>query len=172
MSEQELELSEATLELYPPWKEALKAFEASGKSYGDMLTRDEFERWIGLKPLDGSAAMTWAEASDALRRRELTILSQFKPFRDAVLEKLQMDLVSDRAGAYIIIAPKDQPERAYRDMTTGIKRELRRGLARIRNVNAAQLTASERQALMDTMAKAADLTSRMGARKALPMDDD
>jgi hypothetical protein len=168
VSEQELELSEATLDLYPPWKEALKTFEREGFSYGDMVTKDWFIRAIGMEPPAPDARFT----IEQINRFELAVLSQFKPFRDAVLEKYQMDLVSDRQGAYIIIAPKDQPERAYRDMTAGIKRELKRGLARIRNVNAARLGAQDRAALMDTMAKAADLANRLGNRRALPMDED
>lgn len=156
------------LNLYPPWKEALKAFEAHGYSYGDLLTKEWFIRAIGMDVPESGARFTMEQ----LNRFELSILQQFKPFRTAVLEKFQMDLVSDRAGAYIIIAPKDQPERAYRDLTTGIKREMDRGLARIRNVNTGRLTAQERAALMDVMAKAADLAARMGSRRALPMDSD
>ncbi len=168
MSDTEQALSEATIDLYPPWKEALKAFEAEGYSYGDLVTKDWFMRAIGMQPPPPDARLTMEQFA----RHELAVLQQFTPFRTAVLEKFQMDLVSDRAGAYIIIAPKDQPERAYRDMAAGIKREMKRGLSRIRNVNTARLTAQERAALMDTMAKAADLAARLGSVKRLPMEDD
>ena len=165
MSNEELDEG---LNLYPPWKEALKAFEERGYTYGDLLTKEWFIRAIGMDVPAPDARFT----IEQLNRFELSILQQFKPFRTAVLEKFQMDLVSDRAGAYLIIAPKDQPERALRDMNTGIKREMDRGLARIRNVNAARLTAQERQQFMDVMAKAADMASRISGRRALPMDEE
>lgn len=155
------------VELYPPWKEALKAFERAGFTYGDLITKDWFVKAIGMEPL-GDRMMSERD----FNRHELAILQQFKPFRDKVLEQYQMDLVSDRAGAYIVIAPKDQPERAYRDMSSGIERELRRALSRMRNVNTARLTAEERQRAMDTYAKAAALAHAMTPRKRLPFDDD
>lgn len=161
--------TEEIIELYPPWKEALKAFEAAGFSYGDLVTKDWFCQTIGVKPLAPTDRLTEYE----LNRRELTILNQFKPFRDKILEKFQMDLVSDRAGAYIIMAPKDQAGRAWKDMESGIKREFERALARIKNVNTGRLTAEERQKTMDTYAKAADLASRLTTkRRRLPLDDE
>jgi hypothetical protein len=162
-----MEELEDNVELYPPWKEALKAFEREGFSYGDLITRDWFSRAIGIAPPADDARLTLRE----LNRYELTLLNQFQPFRRAILEKFQMDLVSDRAGAYLIIAPKDQPDRAWRDLESGIKREFERALARIKNVNTARLTTEERQQAMDTYAKAADLASRMVVkRRQLPLD--
>jgi hypothetical protein len=105
-------------------------------------------------------------------KRELTILQQFTNFREKVLERFQMDLVSDRAGAYLIIAPREQGERAYKDMAAGVRREMRKGLNRIKNVNADRLSAAERQKLMDLYAKAADMAQRVSTARRLPMDTD
>lgn len=172
MSDQELDFADAALELYPPWKEALKAFARDGKTYGDTVTRAWFEQAIGMEEIDGAVVVSWAQAQEALKRRELHWLQQWTSFKSAVLEECQMDLVSDRAGAYIIIAPKDQADRALRTMSADIQRDVKRGVARVRNTNIAMLTASERQHLMDVMAKVADLANRLNTRRALPMDDD
>lgn len=159
---------EEPIELYPPWKEALKAFAAEGFSHGDLLTKEWFCRAIGIDMPAPDARLTLHE----LNRFELMLLQQFKPFREKVLEQYQMDLVSDRAGAYLIVSPKDQADRAFRDMTSGIKRELRRGLQRIKNTNTTLLTAEERQRLMDTYARAGALAQSMALRRRLPLDED
>lgn len=160
-------LNDDNVELYPPWKEALEAFERAGYAYGDVVTREWFCQVIGLQPLPRDARLT----IDEYQKRELTILQQFTEFKAKVLERFQMDLVTDRAGAYLIIAPREQGERAYKDMETGIKREMRKGLNRIKNVNTEQLSATERQKLMDLYAKAADLAQRTRMARRLPMDD-
>ena len=157
-----------TLDLYPPWKEALKAFAAAEHSYGEILSRAELERSFGMAPISDDTSLTWAQA----QRRNLDWLSNFTPFRAAVLETLQMDLVTDRSGGYVIIPPKDQAKRALRDMVAAVKRELRRGNDRIRNTNTSLLTAQERAEMMDSLAKAAELMAMMTPRRRLPMDDD
>lgn len=155
------------VELYPPWKEALKAFDAAGYSYGDLLTREWFVRAIGMEPLAPTTRLTETEHN----RYELALLQQFTPFRNAILETYQMDLVSDQRGAYIIINPAQQAQRGYKDMTSGVKREMRRGMSRIKNVNVGRLTATERQAYMDVLANAGALALRLDQTRRLPMDE-
>lgn len=168
MTELDETIDAGTPDLYPPWKEALKAFTAAGHSYGEILTRADLERAFGMSPIEEDTQVTWAQA----QRRNLEWLNNFTPFRAAVLETLQMDLVTDRSGGYIIIPPKEQAKRALRDMIAAVKRELRRGYDRIRHTNTALLTAQERAEMNDSIAHAARLLDLFRPRRKLPMEDD
>lgn len=158
--------ADESIELYPPWKEALKAFQAAGYSYGSSITKAWLMQAFGMPPIGKDDLLTEGE----LDKRKFEWLQQFTPFRAAVLEQFQMDLVTDRAGAYIILMPKDQPARAFRDGIQEITRAAEKMTARIRNTNTTMLSAEERKAMMDVYAKAADLASRMGATRRLPID--
>ena len=164
----EIEPEEGGVELYPPWKEALKAFEAEGHTYGGNITREWFARAAGLNLPGPNERLTPREYQDA----QFQWLQQFYPFRDAVLERLQMDLVTDYAGGYLIIAARDQTDRAIKDGTSEIKRAIRRMAARVKHTNVAILTGEERQRYIDALGKAAELESTLGQRRRLLFDEE
>lgn len=160
-------MDDGTLDIFPPWKQAVEAFCKAGHEYGELLPREELERALGIEPLPGDAVLT----VDAFQKRQFAWLQQFYPFRDGVLERCQMDLRSDGSGNYVIALPKDQAEQAYKDMVRGIKRALRAGRGRIVNVNMSLLSMQERQKATDIAVKAAMIAGLM-SRRVLPGDDE
>lgn len=159
---------EEQIELYPPWREAVKAFEQGGFTYGDTMPRAWFIRAIGMEVLPDDAKMT----PEQYNRYELAVLQQFTSFREAVLEKYQKWLVTDNAGGYTIVPPHEQATRAYEQMTRDIKAALRKGGARIQHTNVARLTDQQRADYADKLGKAASLAALFKARRALPFEDD
>jgi hypothetical protein len=149
------------LELYPPWKEALRAFIRADFTYGDLISREWFAEAFGLTPPDDSRRYTHKELQDY----DLALLQNMTAFKDALLRQEQMDLISDQRGSYYVIQPSEQATRALRDMTRRIKNEVNKGVARIQHVDMRRLTAEERQQHMDTLTKALDVQFRLDMRR-------
>jgi hypothetical protein len=149
------------LELYPPWKEALRTFVRAGFTYGDLIPREWFAEAFGLTPPDESRRYTHKELQDY----DLALLQNMTAFKEALLQQEQMDLISDQRGSYFVIRPSEQAARALRDMNRRIKNEVGKGLARIQHVDMSQLTTEERRQHMDTLTKAMDMQFRLDMRR-------
>jgi hypothetical protein len=149
--------------IYPPWREALKTFLASGFKPGDLVEKEWLFSAFGL-PMP--APDTPCEKADAMR---LQFLDQMNEFRKALLTEHQIDLTTKPGVGYEVTPPEKQSERAYEDGVSDIRRGMRKMLQRVTNVNYMMLTAEQRKENADTIAKASMLvTAIKTARRQLP----
>lgn len=149
--------------LYPPWKQALDLFRTTDYTYGDMLPHSWFYEAFGVEM--PSPTMPSAQAE----RLKLQWLTNFKPFRDALLEHHSMDLVNVFGDGYEIIHPRDQSKRAYQDALHETKKALTNAAQRIAHVNIGMLSAAERQQQADLAAKTAQLALMLRSARRLPL---
>lgn len=167
MNDQDQDLTIEEVELYPPWKEALRTFQCAQYTYGDLIGRDWFARAFGLTPFDPNQRYTWKE----VQTYDLAFLQNMTSFREALLETHQMDLVSDQRGSYIVMQPADQSDRAMRDFQQGMNNLLKKTMLRVRNVNTALLSVEDRQKHIDALTKIMDTKFRLQQRmRELPID--
>jgi len=100
-------------------------------------------------------------------RLQLQFLNQFKLFQGALLKNHQIDLTSERGKGYLILAPKDQTKVAFEDGLAEIKKDLRRMVNRLANVDYAQLTAEQRKENADHLAKVAAMSGMIRSSRRL-----
>lgn len=157
------------IELYPPWKEALAAFERAKYTYGALISREWFARAFGLMPPEEDRRYTPKE----IQTYELAFLSNMTALREAVLEQHRMYLVSDQRGSYLIVPPNEQAPRAMREMQRKLGVAIDKCIAVLRNIEVAMLTDEERQRHIDLLTKALDTQFRLShRRRELPDEDD
>lgn len=151
--------------LHPPWKRALELFKEAKFTYGDFLPHDWFYTAFGLPvPLP---VMTSAQAD----RLKLQWLTNFKPFRDALLEQRMMDLINVYGDGYEIAHPRDQSKRAYQDAMHETRKALRNAAQRIAHVNVSLLSAAERREQADLAAKTAQMALMLRGSRRLRLTD-
>lgn len=157
-----------SVSLYPAWKAAIEEWIQRGYTYGDAVWRTTIEELFGMTAIKDDARLTVKE----FQSRQFEWLRQFDPFRKALLERCQMDLVSDNAGAYIIMPPAEQAPRAVKDLASQITREFEKAERRVRNVPLDRLSSDDRRKYMDSLAKIAEFEAMFRNRRSLPMDDE
>lgn len=156
------------LELYPSWRQALLNFRAAGYKPGDILTH----AWI-CEQFECAALLEPSKISyETARKLELKRLSQFEPFREALLDEDQIDLQSRPGIGYELVPPADQSGRAVKDTLKDIQKAMRKGVARATNVNTAQLTTEQRREHADNLARLGMLRQLLKPPRELPPPDD
>lgn len=136
------------MSLYPAWKDAIKELLAGGLTYGSKVTRAEVVRLCRIRP---------AQDVEDVRRFDLELLRAISEIKDALLTAHCMLLVSDQAGGYLVIHPKDQTAHAVQSGTKAIAKEMRRMAAGVSFVRTDLLSHEERARNADAQAKIAAL---------------
>lgn len=144
--------------LFPAWKQAVKLLLERGITFGQTITRDEIVQMCEIKRP--------ADIGD-VRRFDLELLQCTHNIKDALLTSHCMLLVSDNAGGYLVIHPRDQTRYAIEAGTKAIKREMSRMARGVSFVRADMLTAEQRRTNVDAQAKISHL-----AGMVLPANDE
>lgn len=155
------------LELYPSWRQALVRFRDAGFSFGDILPHAWLYEQFECEALN-DPRITWEQA----QKLQLKLLSQFQPFREALLDQDQIDLQSVPGVGYELVPPADQSRRAVKDTMKDIEKAMRKGVARATNVNTALLTAEQRREHADNLARLGMLRRLMKPPRELPPADE
>lgn len=155
------------LQLYPSWRQALVEFRTAGFAFGDVVPHPWFYTRFDCEELNNSK-ITWEQA----QKLQLRLLSQFTPFREALLEQDQIDLQSVPGVGYELVAPSDQSRRAVKDTQREIEKAMRKGVARATNVNTALLTAEQRREHADNLARLGMLRRMLKPPQELPPADE
>lgn len=165
MSE-DYELSEAELQPYPPWKEALRLFLERGWSAGDVVPLAWMYESLGLEQ------PTEATPNGVATRIRYVWMEQFGALRQVLLTEHKIDLASKPGVGYEVIPSPEQSARAWEDGQQEVKAALRKMRNRIVNVDLSRLTSGERQEYANDMARAAAMASAIkDARKGLSFHD-
>lgn len=154
------------VELYPVWRQALIKFKDSGFAHDEIVPHEWFYEAFGIKMPDERTPLKEAE------RAKLAWLSQFKRLQVALLEQHQIDLVSEPGLGYRIMPPREQTKRALDDGLDGIKKAVRNMVDRSTHVNTALLSADERRAHTDYLARIGQLGSMFSRVRKLPSLDE
>jgi len=154
-------------ELHPPWRQALLAFRAEGLKPGDMLLHPWLYKQFECEELN-DPRITWEQA----QKLQLKLLSQFIPFREALLDQDQIDLQSVPGVGYELVPPVDQSRRAVEDTLRDIAKAMRKGVARATNVNTALLTTEQRREHADNLARLGVLRRMLRPARELPPADE
>lgn len=155
------------LELYPSWRQALVRFREGGFKAGDILPHTWLYEQFECEALN-NPKITWEEA----QKLQLKLLSQFTPFREALLDQDQIDLQSVPGVGYELVPPADQSRRAVKDALREYEKTSRKAIARATNVNTAQLTAEQRREHADNLARLGMLRRMLKPPRELPPADD
>lgn len=154
------------VELYPEWRQALVRFRDAEFAYGDTLPHT----WLWEQFGCGALADPKIPAEQYQRLR-LKLLSQFHPFREALLDQYQIDLQSVPGVGYELVPPADQTGRALKDTVREMDKAWRNGMARAANVNVAVLTTEQRRERIDNIARLALLGRATKPPRELPPAD-
>lgn len=155
------------LQLYPSWRQALVRFRDAGFKPGDILPHAWLYEQFECEALN-DPRISWEQA----RKLQLKLLSQFQPFREALLDQDQIDLQSVAGVGYELVPPPDQSRRAVKDTVNDIEKVMRKGIARATNVNTAMLTAEQRRDHADNLARLGMLRQMLKRPRELPPPDD
>jgi hypothetical protein len=161
------DIDDTNLELYPSWRQALVRFREGGFSFGDILPHAWLYEQFECEALD-DPKITWEQA----QKFQLRLLSQFQPFREALLDQDQIDLQSVPGVGYELVPPADQSRRAVKDTMKDIQKAMRKGVARATNVNTAMLTAEQRRDHADNLARLGMLRQMLKPPRELPPPDE
>lgn len=159
---------DSNIELYPSWRQALVCFQEEGFKSGDTLPHSWLYKQFDCEALNDPKKIT----ADQFQILRLKLLSQFKPFRVALVEQYQVDLQSVPGVGYEIVPPADQTERALTDTLDTIDKALRDGYRRASNVKLLELTSDQRREHAENLAKFALLRRMSKARAELPPPDE
>lgn len=151
------------VELHPAWRQALLRFRERGFNHGEIVDLD----WLYMVfRIERPTAETTKAASD---KAELAFLSQFIPFRDALLAEDQIALTSERGLGYRIVPPKEQTRWAEDEGRAALAKALRQMQERISHVDLVQLTADERVQNANALARVGQMRALMRKTyRALP----
>lgn len=152
----------AEVQVYPPWREAVKRFLGAGFQPGAVVPHAWFWEAFGLDmPRPDTPAIEYD-------RLKFAFMKQFEPFRTELLTEHQIDISSQRSQGYRITPPADQTQKAFGDGITDIRKGLRRMAARVSNTNLTQLSAEQRRENADTLAKVSILAQAVRRVPRLP----
>lgn len=155
------------IELYPSWRQALVRFRDAGYTYGDVLPHTWlYEQFECVDLLDPK--ITWERA----QKLQLKLLSHFTPFRETLLDEVQIDLQSIPGVGYELVPPADQSGRALKDTLKEINKAMRKGVARASSVNTALLTTEQRREHADNLASLGMLRRMTKPVRELPPADE
>ena len=135
------DFDQSPVQLYPPWRHAVKCFLEYEFRAGDIVTHEWLCEKFGIPFVNPDVPMPPKEY-DALRIR---YLAQMKTFRTFILEEYKVDLRSKHGIGYVVIEAREQAEKAYEDMEREIRKAVRKGARRVINVDFSQLTNEESQ---------------------------
>lgn len=161
------ELDDPNVELYPSWRQALVNFREAGYAFGDILPKSWLYEQFECAGLN-DPKITWEQA----QKLQLRLLSQFTPFREALLDQDQIDLQSVPGVGYELVPPADQSRRAVKDTLHDVQKAVRKGVARATNVNTALLTAEQRREHADNLARLGMLRRMLKPPRELPPPDE
>ncbi|MEO8101916.1 MAG: hypothetical protein ABI790_05285 [Betaproteobacteria bacterium] len=136
------------LDLFPAWKQAVKALIDDGLTYGKSVSR---ARIIEL------CAIPLPKSIEDVRRFDLQVLHITAEIKDTLLTAHCMLLVSDQSGGYEVIPPADQTRHAIEAGTKAMKREMTRMARGVSFVRSELLTDAQRQQNTDAHAKISKL---------------
>lgn len=116
----------AGITLYPEWKQA--AIDAVSEfTYGDTISHDWLYTHFDMKPPEHGRAADF-------QKFQFQFLSYVESFKDYMLEKNKMLLVSSRGVGYLIVEPEAQTVITWDMMTNKMRKELTRAQARLTNI--------------------------------------
>lgn len=139
---------------FPPWKNAVARVERGEYTYGDLIPESAIDDLLGLSRPTGRVEIS------AVKSYQLARLAALDHFRIALLNDLQMDLVSVPGQGYRIAHPKEQTDLAVKAGDKAIKKALRQTRDRLVNVNHALLDHDERRTNTDAIIRTAAIAQQ------------
>src|SRR5262245_3413575 len=147
---------------HPPWREALRRFRAAGFGPGDVIDYEWFYDALGL--IAPGEKTSYREG----KQFDLLWVRNFSELRSALLEEDNVDLLNKQGVGYEIALPSEQSERACRDGWKELRAALRKMTGRILHTDVSRLTAEQRVANANDLARAAAMANALrGSRRLL-----
>lgn len=146
--------------LFPAWKQAMVDFMATQPKPGDLLS----VKWLNTA-FDLSDPVTAKEQ----REHQIAWMTQFNPFRDALLEKHKVCLKALYNGSYEVVSPEDQTDHAESFHVKAVHRELNHMIRKMTHVDVSKLTDEQVKKNTDSLARAAMLKSAVRGRRTIGM---
>lgn len=143
-------------ELFPAWRQAVKTLVDSGITFGSTVTRAEIVELCRVKP---------AQSIQDVQRFNLEVLACVSEIKETLLTAHSMLLVSDRAGGYVVIHPRDQTKVAVDMGMKAISREMKKMAMATTFVRSDMLTSDERAKNADAQAKISRLADMISPVK-------
>jgi hypothetical protein len=150
-------MSEPSVTLYPPWKQAARDFLAEHQ-YGSIVTHQWLADHFGM-PDVGGAMMT----AEEFQERQFEWLSNIEAFKTELLQQHQVYLESIRGKGYRWVPPQEQTRAAMDSFERDARRAFRTTGQRLQNLRVGELTNEERRENADAAARLA-MVSGMAKR--------
>lgn len=141
-----------TLGLFPAWKQAVRILIDEGLTFGAAITRDRLAQLCEIQPASSVADV---------RRYDLEVLDGVYKVKESLLTNHCMLLVSDGAGAFLVVRPEDQTKVAIDSGTKALKREMSRMAKGVSFIRVDLLTDDQRAKNADAQAKISKLAGMM-----------
>lgn len=152
----ELTAETETIQLYPPWKQAIARFQAEHFLPGHIILHEWLYETFGIEQPKPDTSLEVAE------RAKLAWLSQFKEFERVLLTEHQIALRSVVGRGYEVVPAHEQSRWSYREGRHEISKALSRMGKRLVNTNLIQLNGEQRKEHADYLAKFSQLKGMLG----------
>lgn len=158
------ESEDEPLELYPPWREAVRRFEAQRFAIGQEISHAWLHAAFGLEMPLPTTPMCQGEPM------RLAYVNQFGPFRHALLVELNVDLKSKAGYGYVVIEPSEQTREAMEDGERELRKATAKMVLRAVHVNREALTPAQQVENREAIARASMLAEmiRSNNQRRLP----
>ena len=140
-----------TLPAFPAWRQAVRDF-LNDFAYGDIVTHAWLEERFGMPQLGDRQKLTAADFS----RRQFEWLQSIESFKDELLRRHDVCLVSVRGEGYRWVPPSEQSKVAMDAFEKDAKRVFASAATRVRHVRTNELTDDQRRENADAVAKLKD----------------
>ncbi len=140
-----------TINLYPAWRQAVKAFLEQGFQADDVIAFDWLYENFGLEKINPDTPYEEAQ------KTQLQFLASFKKFEEELLTEHQIALDTERGIGYKIVPSEKQSRWAFEKGLAEYKKVTRKAQSRLTNVDLVKLSTEERKENADLMARLAQL---------------
>lgn len=157
---------EDNVELYPAWKQALARFLEAGFVPDEIIPHEWWWKAFGMDMPTEQTPLKVAE------RAKLQWLTQFTKLKTTLLEQHQIALRNEAGLGYRIVPPRDQARQALKDGLAMMNKAARMMVDWSVHTNTSAMTADERRAHTDNVARIAGLGSMLRRTRKLPSLDE
>lgn len=148
-------MSDGTVTLFPPWKQAVLDFMAAGFKPGDLIPHSWLAEHFGMPVLHDAAILSVADYRD----RQFEWLANIESLKTELLEGHQIFLSSVHGQGWRWVPAHEQTPVAVERFEREAKRAYRKAGMRLMHVRVAELTDGQRRENVDAIGRLSLLES-------------